>query len=494
MTDPDDGVALADVLADLPSLRQLDLQRLRQSQSLSRWHSEDTGTQRNSDPNLPQARGVKTKTDIILVPPTGETCAICLSAIVNDCVRTPCSHDFHMDCLDEYLLVHKREQESDRRTPNARCALCRGSMRLPVGVEVSAQSGLRIEVTDVPETGGLCHFDRGYTFLSLGDFQRPGMRYIMTSNEDRKTPASESMWILETSVQTTVHLNFRSEEHVTGTGASAWLSLRGWLRNSTLQSTVSTGHPRGTYQGPVFSQTYASGRIELMGSNTWEGVYFVFVEVRELLAQALAPAEAPANAPASAPAETAASASTQEASPQDVRQEGSVQRPGDHVQDSQRAPPRAVRRSADFNPPRRDGWQVQPHVPLAVRRGGGTVQQHANNIQDGRRVQEQPPQVARRGEAFVQRLGDGVQERQRHQEQHPQVVWRRVQGQTPQVVHRRGGSVQPHGNQVHDGQPVVFGQVVRRGRGSYQQPGDHLQDGRQIQEQPIQVFEQLRRE
>jgi len=49
-----------------------------------------------------------------------------------------------------------------------------------------------------------------------------------------------------------------------------------------------------------------------MGSNTWEGVYFVFVEVRELLAQALAPAEAPANTQASAPAETIASASTQE--------------------------------------------------------------------------------------------------------------------------------------------------------------------------------------
>jgi len=393
MTDPE-------AHADLPRLRHTDLQRLRQSLSLSRWRSEGAGAQ----------PGAAMKTDIIVIPPTGETCAICLSAIENDCVRTPCGHEFHMACLDEYLLARKREQEGDRRTPNARCPLCRGSMRLPVGVEVSAQSGLRIEVTDVPETGGLCHFDRGYTFLSLGDFQRPGMRYIMTSNEDRKTPASESMWILETSVQTTVHLNFRSEEHVTGTGASAWLSLRGWLRNSTLQSTVSTGHPRGTYQGPVFSQTYASGRIELMGSNTWEGVYFVFVEVRELLAQALAPAEAPANAPASAPAETAASASTQEASPQDVRQEGSVQRPGDHVQDSQRAPPRAVRRSADFNPPRRDGWQIQPHVPLAVRRGGGTVQQHANNIQDGRRVQEQPPQVARRGEAFVQRLGDGVQE------------------------------------------------------------------------------------
>jgi len=417
MTDPE-------AHADLPRLRHTDLQRLRQSLSLSRWRSEGAGAQ----------PGAAMKTDIIVIPPTGETCAICLSAIENDCVRTPCGHEFHMACLDEYLLARKREQEGDRRTPNARCPLCRGSMRLPVGVEVNAQSGLRIEVTDVPETGGQCHFDRTYTFLSLGDFQRPGMHYIMTSNEDRKTPASKSMWILETSVETTVHLNFRSEEHVTGTGASAWLSQKGWLRNSTLKSTVSTGYPRGTYQGPVFSQTYGPGRIELMGSNTWEGVYFVFVEVRELLAQALAPAEAPANTQASAPAETIASASTQEASPPDVHQGGTVQRPGDHVQDSQRAPPQVVRRSVDLNPLRRGAWRVQQHAPPAVRPGGVTVQRHANNTQGGHLVQDFP-EAARREEGSGQRPGDAVQERQ-----------------APQAVRQRGGSaVQPPGDQAHDG-------------------------------------------
>lgn len=431
-----------------------------------------------TDPDNVLARRAKAKTDIIVVPPTGETCAICLSAIVNDCVRTPCGHDFHMGCLDEYLLVRKKEQQCDRRTPNACCPLCRGSMRLPVGVEVSARSGLRIEVTDVPETGGQCHFDRGYVFLSLGDFQQPGMRYIMTSNDDRKTPASESMWILETSVETTVHLNFRSEEHVSDTGASAWLASRGWHRNSTLKSTKSTGYPRGSYQGPVFSQKHAPGTIELMGSNTWEGVYFVFVEVRELLAQALAPAEA---------------LPSTEASPQDVGPGGSVQWPGDHVRDNQRSPPRIVRRSADVNPPSRNGWRIQQHAPQLVHRGGGTVQRPGNNIQDGHQAQQQHPQVAHRAGGSVQRPGDGVQERPRSQEQRPQVVWRsfffsfwRFHGQSPQAVRRRGGSV------PRDGHPLVNGQIVRRGGNSFQHSGEHLQDGPQIQEQPFQIVEQLR--
>merc|ERR1712118_275089 len=79
----------------------------------------------------------------------------------------------------------------------------------------------------------------------------------------------------------------------TETGASAWLRSGGWRRNPTLRSTVSTGFPRGVYSGPVFSRTSAAGRIELMGSNTWEGVYFVFVEIQETLGTASSPAETP---------------------------------------------------------------------------------------------------------------------------------------------------------------------------------------------------------
>ena len=37
--------------------------------------------------------------------------------------------------------------------------------------------------------------------------------------------------------------------------------------------------PNGPYSGPVYSKRCAPGTIELMGSNTWEGTYFVFVQV-----------------------------------------------------------------------------------------------------------------------------------------------------------------------------------------------------------------------
>jgi hypothetical protein len=105
------------------------------------------------------------------------------------------------------------------------------------------------------------------------------MLYVQTCNDDRRTPVSEVMWILETSKRVTVHLNFRSEEHVSMTGVEEWLNDQGWGLNADLQSTVSTGIPNGPYAGPVYSRTCDPGRIELMGSNTWEGVYFVFVEI-----------------------------------------------------------------------------------------------------------------------------------------------------------------------------------------------------------------------
>ena len=40
------------------------------------------------------------------------------------------------------------------------------------------------------------------------------MLYVMTSNEDRKTPRDRVMWTLESTRSITVHLNFRSESHV----------------------------------------------------------------------------------------------------------------------------------------------------------------------------------------------------------------------------------------------------------------------------------------
>lgn len=155
-------------------------------------------------------------------------------------------------------------------------------LRLPgPAVEVEATSGRRIELLDaVPDTGSRCHADRNYRFISLGDFaQRPTMRYVLTSNEDKNTPPDEVMWKLTVRAPVTVYLNFRSEQHVTHTGAAAWLTEGGWAR-SKMSSTVSSGVPNGPYQGPVYSKSLDSGTVDLMGSNCGEGTYFVFVDVQ----------------------------------------------------------------------------------------------------------------------------------------------------------------------------------------------------------------------
>merc|ERR1711968_9677 len=113
-----------------------------------------------------------------------------------------------------------------------------------------------------------------------------GMLYLMTSNSDKSTAASQVMWSLHTAVPVTVHINFRSKQHAAA--AKAWLQAQGWGLNLLTRSTVSTGLPNGPYSGPVYSKQCTAGQIDLMGSNCKEGTYLVFVEI---------PPEAPAAAP-----------------------------------------------------------------------------------------------------------------------------------------------------------------------------------------------------
>ena len=200
-----------------------------------------------------------------------DECPICLARL-GPCVATPCGHSFHAACLEHYF------NQSRQPGQRSRCPLCRASVHAPLPIEARAVSGLPIEVMCVPAQGGRCHFDRPYRFLHLGDFaNRPSMLYVLTSNEDRRTPSSSPMWILEARVPCTVHLNFRSERHVLEGNAAPWLERKGFVL-SGLRSTCSSGIPNGPYVGPVYSKACEPGTIELMGSNTWEGVYFVFVE------------------------------------------------------------------------------------------------------------------------------------------------------------------------------------------------------------------------
>jgi len=146
-------------------------------------------------------------------------------------------------------------------------------------ITAESLSGRAIRVLgEVPAVGGRCHFDRRYTFTSLGDFaNRPSMLYILTCNEDKGTSSDKVMWKVHVEGLATVHLNFRSEAHVTP--VRTWLRTRWWVR-SGMESTVSNGIPNGPYSGPVYSRTFEDETAELMGSNSSEGTYFVFVEIR----------------------------------------------------------------------------------------------------------------------------------------------------------------------------------------------------------------------
>lgn len=153
------------------------------------------------------------------------------------------------------------------------------------GPSITAEttSGSPIQVLEgLPPAPSLrCHNDRGYRFMSLGGFeQMPNVRYVLTPNGDKSTPSSDVMWTLDIRVPAKVHLNFRSTRHVTQTGASEWLAQDGWTV-SDLQSTVSSGTPNGPYSGPVYSKRVNREIVELMGSDCWEGVYLVFVELEE---------------------------------------------------------------------------------------------------------------------------------------------------------------------------------------------------------------------
>jgi len=105
------------------------------------------------------------------------------------------------------------------------------------------------------------------------------MLYLLSSNEDRKTASSAVMWVVEARVPCTIHLNYRSARHVAEGRQEAWLRAKGFAPNGALRSAVSSGVPNGPYSGPVYSKVLSEpGSVELMGSATWEGTYFVFID------------------------------------------------------------------------------------------------------------------------------------------------------------------------------------------------------------------------
>jgi hypothetical protein len=212
----------------------------------------------------------------VAAPIPADDCAICLLPLAESCVRTPCNHVFHNECLSRYMSVSRRDL--GRR---ALCPLCRGPLSQVSGIAVRSTSGRPIEVVPLPTPGDQCHLDRMYRFLSLGGFAElpaDSIFYLLSSNEDRHTPANTCMWRLTLPCCAILHINFRSEAHAAA--ADAWLKRDQWRRNRGLASAVSTGIPNGPYSGPVFSKAVEQGEARLPGSATWEGVYFAFIQLQ----------------------------------------------------------------------------------------------------------------------------------------------------------------------------------------------------------------------
>ena len=63
-------------------------------------------------------------------------------------------------------------------------------------LEWHSTTGRRLGLRALPYAGDVCHYDREYTFLSLGGFAQltPRPVILMASNDDRQTPRTQLMW------------------------------------------------------------------------------------------------------------------------------------------------------------------------------------------------------------------------------------------------------------------------------------------------------------
>lgn len=159
---------------------------------------------------------------------------------------TACGHSFHAACLDHYFqtLWHPGQRP--------RCPCCRSPVHAVRPIEVRAKSDRALEVTSVPAVGGRCHFDRNYCFLDLGDFAKANMVYVLSSNDDRKTPATHVMCIVEANQPCSIHLNYRSEHHVEAGHQETWLGAKGFVRNGDLPQQSAVAYPMAPIRTGVF--------------------------------------------------------------------------------------------------------------------------------------------------------------------------------------------------------------------------------------------------
>ena len=187
-----------------------------------------------------------------------------------------------------------------------------------------ASSGRAINVIKgVPLVGDLPFTDRSYTFTTMGSFggdlrggtsasataaswntgnARP-MYYVQPANDDKNIPANTVMWTLNVPVPVTIYLDFwggdtrkivmlfsvcravrlANPKSITIADVNT-LGLKDWLLSPTTQwvrqlDESGTAFTPNYGPGPVFSQTFPAGTIEIMGNGgNGHGTFYLFVE------------------------------------------------------------------------------------------------------------------------------------------------------------------------------------------------------------------------
>ena len=168
------------------------------------------------------------------------------------------------------------------------------------GMTAQASSGRAINVIKgVPLVGDLPFTDRSYTFTTMGSFggdlrggtsstaraaswntdnQRP-MYYVKPANDDKNTASNTVMWTLNVPVPVTIYLDFwGGDTHVNTLGLKDWLlsPTTQWVRQLDESGTAFTPNYG---PGPVYSQTFPAGNIDIMGNGgNGHGTFYLFVE------------------------------------------------------------------------------------------------------------------------------------------------------------------------------------------------------------------------
>ena len=224
------------------------------------------------------------------------------------CIAGGASHDDCASVVDtgsggHVALRRRGDVEEEESLRQAQATIARTHLQW------HSTTGRRLGLRALPYAGDMCHYDREYTFVSLGGFDQltPRPVFLMASNDDRRTSRAQLMWKIalkrlplgqpsgsgaHVRRVVRVFVNFRSEAHVVNGGAAEWLDRDGWRRREEIEPTSSSGVPNGPYTGPVYSMevdTAVDGgdadddsdrtSVALYGSDTWEGVYFVFVQL-----------------------------------------------------------------------------------------------------------------------------------------------------------------------------------------------------------------------